>query len=771
MFTVLFYTGVLFSKPVKEIRIEGNKYVPDEIIIEIITTKKGSRFTLEKIRKDIRRLYRTGFFKTVEVYKFEDEEGISLLFKVEDRPVIYKIEFEGNEEIDDEDLENKLGIETEVGKIDVDELLAEYTSSPAIEERLEIQRRIKLGRVLTSQDIQFLIQRIKQIYLEEGYPDVEVTYKIVPKKGASKLVFYIKEKEKKYVVDIVFKGNKTFSSRKLKGLMQTEDRNIFIFRFKPPFSEEILKDDIERIKEFYRSEGFLEVKVNYKVERKNGRHDIYIFIEEGPRYRLKELIITGNYFYAYKELVGNYLKKNERKGGYFRREVIEKIKANILKLYGDLGFANTFVEEDVRVDTKKKEVTVILKVHEGEPVYVRKIKIEGNYETRDYVIRREMRVQEGELAIGNALRRSRTRILNLGYYQDVQIKPVPVDKKEWDLLVKIRERFTGQFSVGLSYNEVTGLSGFISVRKGNFLGTGDILGVSVSYGQNYRNNALSYTDKWFLNKPMDLTWSIFDRRVDYVTYSIVRRGVNVTLSKEFREYWKWSVGTSIQRVVYSNIDPEASTFVQEQAGSRETRKLIFGLSRDTRDYFLFPRRGSLMRISHSIAIPLFGGTEQFNKTVFSIAKFIEDTYFDSGLVFSSKLTLGIVEGYGNKDVPIDERFFVGGDYTIRGYNYGMAGPVDPNTLDPIGAKKQIILNFELNYKLHEMLYVGVFYDTGRGGDTLKELDPSNWLGGYGIGIRLVTPMLPIRIDWAWKTKTVPGDTSPSRIHFILGSFF
>ncbi len=769
-FFLLLFFSLSFGEKINSIKIKGNKYVSDELIKELLITKEGSDFSLERIREDIRRLFKTGFFRKIEVHKLEEEKGISILFIVEDLPVIYKIEFEGNDELSDTDLADKLGIETEVGKIDVDELITGYTSSPALEERLEIQRKLKLGRVLSQKEIDALVRRIKEIYREEGYPEVEVSYKIVPKKGASKLVFLIKEGEERYVVDIVFKGNKTFTKGKLKELMETEDRNIFVLRLKPPFSEEILKDDIEKIKDFYKREGFLEVKVNYEVKRRNGRHDIFIYVEEGERYKLKALKIKGNTLYAYSELVGDILEKNKRKGGYYRLDVIERLERNIRDLYAEIGFINLLIEREVKVDAERKEITVVLKLREGEPVYVRKVKIEGNYETRDYVIRRELRVQEHGLVIKKGLRRSKSRIMNLGYYEDVQIQPFPVDGERWDLLVKIRERFTGQFSVGLSYNEITKLSAFISLRKGNFLGTGDIVGLSVSYGSQYKDNSVSYTDKWFLGMPVDLTWSVFDRRIEYTTYTVERTGLSTTFSREFWEYWRWSVGASFQRIKYSDISPTASAFIRNQEGVRESRKFIFSISRDSRDYFLFPTEGSYFKLSYAVAVPVLGGTERFHKVSWTGSKFLKDTYFDTGLVFSSKLTVGFVEPYGNEQVPLDERFFVGGDFTIRGYRYGMAGVVDRNG-DPIGSTKELIMNFELSYKLHKILYLAAFYDTGLGANRWQEFYPNNWRGGYGIGIRFVTPLAPIRLDWAWKTKKVRGDRANSRFHFVIGGFF
>jgi outer membrane protein insertion porin family len=302
------------------------------------------------------------------------------------------------------------------------------------------------------------------------------------------------------------------------------------------------------------------------------------------------------------------------------------------------------------------------------------------------------------------------------------------------------------------------------------MGTGDIASVSLSYGSQYRDNSISYTDKWFMNRPFDLTLSVFDRRIEYVTYTVERTGVSATFSREFWEYWRWSVGASFQRIRYSDIDPGASTVIKQQEGRRESRKFIFSVRRDTRDYFLFPTQGSLLEASYSVGVPVLGGTEKFHKVVLSASKYVKDTYFDTGTVFSAKGTLGFVEPYGGAQVPLDERFFVGGDFTIRGYDYGMAGTLDVNN-QPIGSTKQLFFNFEVSYPLHRVFYVALFFDTGLGAEDWRDFDPRNWRGGYGVGIRFVTPIAPIRIDWAFKTRKVPGDRSPSRIHFILGGFF
>lgn len=774
LLSFLVLTTFVFSQEIEKIIVKGNKYITDELIKGFLKTKEGSDFSLEKIREDIKRLYRTGLFKKIEVYKEDTNNNgkPEVVFRVEDLPVIYKIEFKGNDELGDDELKEYLGIETELGEIDVEETIEGYTSSPAVEERLAILKQLKLGRILTVQEIESLKKRIEEIYKRQGFVGTEVKYKIVPKKGASKLVFTIHEGKKVYVKDIEIKGNKHFSDRKLKGLMELKEPNIFLFRLHPAFSKDLLEEDIEKIKEFYKSEGFLQAEVSYRVEKNGAARKIIIKIKEGPRYKIGKLEIQGNKLFAYSELVENILEKNKRKGGYFRKEVIEKIKRNIVGKYADIGFLNVRIEEKIRVVPEKHKVVITLIIHEGKPVYVNRIEIKGNYETRDYVIRREMRVQENELAIRKGLNRSRTRIMNLGYYQDVQINPILKEGAKWDLLVKIRERFTGQFSIGLSYNEITGLTGFLELRKGNFRGTGDIVGLSISYGSLYRNNSISYTKKWFLKKPIDLDLSAFDRRIEYTTYTVQRTGFSIAFSREFWEYWRASIGTTIQRVKYSDISEDAVSYIKEQKGTRDSRKIFVTLRRDTRDYYLLPTKGSIIILRNTLGVGLLGGNEKFYKLELEGAKYFSDTYFDTGLILSLKGEIGFVEGYGGKIVPIDERFFVGGDFTIRGYDYGYAGPVDPATLDPIGAKKKIITSVELTYPLYKnMFYLATFFDYGLGADKWEDFKLSNFRGGYGIGLRIITPFAPIRIDWAFKTKTVPGDTKRSRIHFVLGTFF
>ncbi|MDW8032145.1 MAG: outer membrane protein assembly factor BamA [Aquificaceae bacterium] len=771
-FLTLLLCLVSFSKGqvIDQIKVEGARFVPEDVIMGIINLRQGSLYSPDLVRESIRRMHRTGFFDEIEVYEERVGDKVTLLYRVKDLPVIYRIEFVGNRKIKSEELEKKIGVETEVGKIDPEELTRGFTSAPAIEERLEIQKKLRLGRVLTREELEFIRKKIIETYAKEGYPRVQVSYELVPKKGASKVVYTIREGEPEYVRSVNFVGNRSFSRSKLLSLMETKPVSLLTLRLKPPFSEEALKEDVRKIKEFYNSEGFLEARVDYSVKREGNRYDITLKVEEGARYKLRELRLEGNTYFAYDELLQDILKKN--RGGFYRREVVEKVKENIRRRYSEIGFLSVFAEEREQVDREGKRVSVLIRIEEGEPVYVRRIDLQGNYESRDYVIRRELRFQEGELANLREIERSKTRVFGLGYYQDVSIEPFSSEGREWDFGVKVRERFTGQFSIGLGYNQVTGASGFISLRKGNFLGMGDIAGISLSYGSKYRDNSLSYTRKWFLRKPIDLTGSLYDKRVEYNTYTVDRTGLDFILSRELAEFWRVSAGVSLQRVRYKDISPEASPLIRQEEGTRQSRKVLLGLTRDTRDNYLFPSQGALTEANYAAALPVLGGNERFHKITLSHQHFFKDPWFDTGLILSFRGVLGFVEPYGGQRVPLDERFFVGGDFTLRGYKYGYAGPLDPNTREPVGAKRQLLLSAEANYPLYKnILYGALFYDAGLGFDNWGELKTQNLKGGVGVGLRFITPFAPIKLDWAVKTKKVPGDTARSRIHFVLGVFF
>ncbi len=771
IFFLLTLIAFSFAQTISDIEIVGNKYIQSGMIKGFMKLHQGMQFSQTMLAEDIKRLYETGYFENIAVKEIRRDDQIKLIYVVQDLPIIYRIEFKGNRRLSSKDLAKKLGIETEVGKIGLNEATRGLTPRSSIGEKLQIIKQFQLGKVLSEEDIHELIKRIKMAYEEAGYSHVGVSYKIIPVKGASRIVFYIKETKPIYVGDINFKGNKTFSDGRLLDHMKTQPFSLLAFRWHPPFNEHVLMDDIKSLERFYKNEGFFEVKIDKPLVKKHGdRVNIAIVIHEGPRYKIGKITFKGNKMYSKNELLDKIIQHRDS-NRYYKKSIIDLIKKRIFDRYGEVGFINEYTSVKSTPNPENKTVNLAFHIYEGGPVYAGKIHIKGNYETRDYVIRREMRVQEYDLITRHELSRSKDRIMNLGYYDNVDIVPVPKPDNFDDIYTKIQERYTGQFSVGLGYNQVTGIAGFASIRKGNFLGTGDIAGISLSYGANYENDSISYTHKWLFNQPIDVTGSLYDTKIYYVDYTVQRVGFDLTFTKEFGEYWYASLGTSIQKITYSDISSSTPLVIQSQAGTWQARKLIFSVSHNTTNYYLFPSKGSIQSLTYTLALPVLGGSEKYNKIVLSNANFIKDHIFYTGTIFSARETLGWAQPYSNSVMPLDDSFFVGGDYTIRGYSYGYAGPLD-SAGEPIGATREVVLNFEADYPLYKnMFYVDAFYDTGRGADSWSGLKPGNWLGSYGVGIRFITSFAPIRLDLAFKTKPVTGDTAREKISFVMGSFF
>ncbi len=759
------------TEVIGSVKVEGNRYLSDEEVLKLLNLKPGLVFSPDYIYQNLKKAYDSGVLKWVAVYEHPEGDRVDLLVKVEDNPIIYSVEFVGNEELSEEELRQAIGVPKNPQKFIESQL--QGLSSPGVEEKLRLLKMLPIGKPLTPAEIEEMVRRIKMRYALAGYPNVKVNYKIVPEKGASKLVFYIEEGAPKYVKRIKIEGLKQIPEGDLKDIMTLKEPSLLAFRLHPAFSEFALEEDVKKINAYLKSHGYLEGRVvDYKVKQLDKDWvEVDIKVHEGPRYKISKVEVEGNTYFGDKELIGEFLKRLKHEGGYFNADLIRFLKNYILQKYRELGLYATEVYIEPVPDTQNHTVVLIVRVKESGPVYDRWTVIRGNYETRDYVIRRELELHEGDLITSERLKWSKIWLNRLGYFAGVSIRPEFLSENYAKVDVDVRERFTGQFSVGVGYSETAGISGFISLRKGNFLGTGDIIAISASWGEYAHAYSFSYTRKWFLHQPQDLSFSAYNTYNDYDTYNIDRKGVSATLTRRFWHYWRWSAGLDLQKIKYSDVSPDASIYVKEMAQFGSATILRLGVERDTRDSFIFPTEGSYFGAFNRLG-GILGGDEKFEKFVLKGSIYKSDPYFMGGTVFGVRAQTGVVVPWGGKKVvPIDERFFIGGAYTIRGYKYGYAGPLDPNTGDPIGAKRMWVVNLEADYPVKkDMFYLAAFVDAGNAADSWGDLF-KDVKAGAGFGFRFITPMAPIKLDFAWKLKKVPGDTDNFRIHLTIGAFF
>jgi len=427
----------------------------------------------------------------------------------------------------------------------------------------------------------------------------------------------------------------------------------------------------------------------------------------------------------------------------------------------------------VKVNPKTHTADVIFHIYEGERAYVRWIRINGNISTRDRTIRRELDLYETGIFNTVRLERSIRRLFNTGYFENVDVKPKIVEgTNKVDVNVNVKERLTGVFSVGAGYSSVSKLVGMVSVSKGNLFGTGDSGSVNLQFGSRVLDFYINYNHKWWLDKPQTLSLGLFNNRYEYFTYTSKKTGFSTMVSRRLWEDWKVGVGYLIERDKITDIDEDAPDIIKEEEGTETIGMATAFISRDLRDNRFLPHKGNFFKITTQLAGNFLGGDKEFYKVIGEYAYYFNfnDLPIDLELPFIASVhaKVGYAEAFGSTDrLPIDYRFYVGGDTTVRGFRWGEAGPKDKDG-DPEGANRELIFNFELGYDVNRMLRLIGFLDIGGGWWNKYKL--GDMRKSAGIGLRVLTPMGPIRLDLGWKLDRRKGE-SASEWHFGMGSYF
>ncbi|MDD2679869.1 MAG: outer membrane protein assembly factor BamA, partial [Candidatus Omnitrophica bacterium] len=431
-------------------------------------------------------------------------------------------------------------------------------------------------------------------------------------------------------------------------------------------------------------------------------------------------------------------------------------------------------------------------ITENQITYVDKIKIRGNIKTRDLVIRRELRIHPGDRFDGEKLKRSKERLQNLGFFEDISYDteetPSP-DKK--DLIVDVKESKTGSFSFGGGYSTVDSLVGFIEVEQKNFdwrnwpyfTGAGQDLKIRASFGTVSSGFDVSFTEPWLFDYPITFGFDAYrkthkrDTDVGY-GYDEKVTGGDLRLGKEISEYVRADITYRLDSIEISNIDNGAEDLLREE-GKNVISSITPGITFDNRDNIFDTRKGNLVTGSVEFA----GGPLQGDKNYW---KFFgrASHYFPMPRNASLEIRgrIGLSQPYGNSDnIPIYERFFAGGAYTIRGYKERAVGPIDPSTQDPLGGDSMLIGNLEYLYPIFSFLKVAVFYDIGnvweKLGDFCSSKDTNKNTGkfksSFGLGFRIRTPVGPMMLDYGIPMDKAPGETTRSsgRFHFSVSNSF
>ncbi len=738
------------AKVVKSIDVKGNKTIGMSTILSKIKTRVGQEYMQAVISDDLKRLYNTGYFSDVRVDRQDYQGGFKVIIYLEEKSIVETITFSKTR----------------------------YLKSRGLRKKIKIQE----GKFLDKKILKDDIDTIKDLYAKKGLTSAKVEVETTIDKITNKasLHFVIWEGQKVRIKRININGNEFFKNKKILKIIKARKKSLFNSGY---YKEEVLNKDIERIASFYEQQGFIDVKVNHSIEELSGGYvRVNIEIYEGKQYSVGSVVITGNSVIEEWEIFK--IMKEIKEGDVFSREKLTVDVANIRTLYFDRGYIFANVRESASLDPSSGKVGVKIDILEGGLAYIDRVKIQGNTRTRDAVIRRELRMRPGDRFDGTKLRRSKERLNNLGYFEDVSFDIEDTDRPDRkDLVVQVKEAKTGSFSFGGGFSTVDQIVGFIEVSQRNFditnwptfTGGGQNLQIRAETGSIKNNLLLSFTEPWIYDYPVSGGFDLFkksrnrERNVGYA-YDEDRVGGNIRFGKQISEYTSGSVFYKFEEVTIENVEDNVSADLLSEVGTNTVSQLGFAMTRDSRDSVFSPTKGFVVTGNIDVAGSVLGGNKDFYRTQVRASYYIP-------LKFKSVLELraraGIVDAFGDsKKVPIFERFFSGGARSIRGYDERQVGPLDASTKGPIGGESLLVANVEYTIPLIEFIKLAAFFDTGNVWASANDFGSGNFKSGMGLGVRVKTPIGPVNLDYGYPLSDEPGEESRSgKFYFSVSRGF
>lgn len=726
------------GQKVKSIEVRGNKRIETPAIRGRITLKPGDPYNAESIRKQIRLIYEMGFFEDVQTEAERVIGGVNLIFVVREKPFITEIVFDGNQELADEKLQEKITIRSQ--------------------------------SFLDQQQAKESAEKIRLAYQEDGYYNAQVIPVIQTlDEDRKRLTFYTKEGDRAKVKTVHFEGAKAVTKKELFKLMATREWVWLLSNFTDAgiLKKEELANDVERIKEVYLNKGYLNIQVGaptVELTPDKKWFTITYPIVEGEPYKVTEIGFRGNTVFEEPELrVGSKIKLGE----VFQRSKVRDEITRLTELYGGKGYAFTDVSPQVNPDAETKTAKVIFHIKEGELIRIREIQITGNDKTRDNVIRRELRLDEQDVIDTVAIKRSFQRLNNLNFFETVEILPRQVDADKVDLDVKVKEKATGQFSIGGGYSTLDLLTAVADITEGNLGGYGYLGRIRGQLGQRRTLGLITFRNPYLNDSLTSLQLDVYSSATDFLTYFEQKSGASVTFGRWFSEYTSGSFALVAEQLNYSNPQEFAPEIILTQIGNQTTTGFRSSLARDSRDYYLDPRSGMRNAVNFDIGTPYLGGTNNFIKYAFDTIYYIPLPY-DIRNAF--RVRVGAAEGLGDKPIPLTERFFVGGINTMRGFVFGRAGPVS-SFQTPLGAARELIFNYDFIFSVSQeaKLNAVIFFDYGKGFDDGERFS-LNLRKAAGLEGRWISPFGPLRAAYGINLSPREGERE-GVFEFSVGSLF
>lgn len=736
------FSGMATAETLQHVSIQGTARIENQTVMNYLNLKTGEEVNDAVIDNATKTLFATGLFSDVKITMNEGDLNIY----VTENPIVHNVYFEGNKKLDNDVLNSEI--------------------------------MLKPRSIYTLNKIQGDADRLLEVYKRNGRFGATVNPKIIEKEqNRVDIVFEIDEGNKTTVKRINIIGNSKFSDDELKDTMMTKESAWYRFLTSTDtYDPDRLNYDKELLRRFYLQNGYMDFKVKNAVAELTPNKEGFLItfeIEEGNRYKFVQPDIKVN-LPEYKNTDELKKKIAFKQGMWFNADLVENTITNLNDYFSDLGYAfvDTTPQFDKNDDTKTVKIT--FSVAEGEKVFVNKINITGNSRTLDKVIRRELRIKEGDAFNASKLRRSKQRVENLDYFEKVDLKTIPVYDQvgKTDIAMDVAEKATGSFSIGVGWSSYDGLLFDTGIQERNILGTGNTLGLNMMLSQREQQYTVGLTNPYFMDKNLLAGVDIFHTTLDnedYSSYKSTTTGGSIRFGWNYTDYLRQSIRYTLQEDEVRDVKEDASIYIKEQEGRTSLSMIGQEISWDKRDNRINPTQGFYTSFSADYA-----GIGADTKFVRLGAMGIQYFEMAEDVVFSVRGDAGHIWGMGGQDVRINHRYYLG-DSSFRGFEYGGIGARDKTTGDALGGNWYATASAELQFPLGLPKELGikgkVFSDAGFiGKPDGYNADTMNYSSkirmSAGTGIMWQSPMGMINLDFAWPIMKEDFDeTKVFRLNF------
>lgn len=754
---VLLGASFVNAEQVKSVRIESMSVLSvDEQSIRAYTQVRegrevsGVRVLRALLAEDVKKLRDSDRFTFVSADAEQFEDGtLGVVYRVKRKPYVRDVMVSGAE---------NMGAAKIVKKLEIDE-----------------------GALIDDLQLAAKVRELKEYYAKHHYPYAEVRWELEENAdGSVNVMVTVTEGVQFMVHQIEFDGNTLIEADELRAVMMQQKRNWWSswITGKGTYKPEAVDADVAAIRSLYQGRGYLDAEVMDPVldTDKHGKGTLTFKIQEGSLYKVGAVSFDDPTVYSREVIQQKVVLKS---GDVASMKAIKGVASAIQQQYGNHGYIRASVKPLVTPTETADVVDVHYKISEGKLVYLNRIEIRGNTKTRDKVLRRELAVVPGERYNQEKIDSSARRLQNLGYFSKVQDVTERVEEDKYDLTFNVEEASTGQFMIGGGFSSVDSLVGFVEVSQGNFdidawppVGGGQKARVRAQVGSERQDFLMSFTEPWFRDRRLSLGVDLYHSEASYYSdyFDQVTDGFRVSLSKPISRFDRISFAYSFEQIGIEDLETDTPDEIADDEGDALKSMVRVSLTHDTRDNYFIPHRGNRSVFSvYGTGGPLFGDVEIYGTELTSSQYWpVFETH-----VFNIRGALKFVDSYGDDDVAVYDRLFLGGQRSVRGFDYREVGPVDAATnSEAIGGKTSYYTTFEYTVPLWKKVRAATFYDIGF--VSAKAFDPDFGLlnSGYGLGLRFDMPGMPLQLDYAWPQLTDDyNDSDSGRFTFQMGYSF